>query len=198
MSFFEKLFGKKQEDPEPQESPVENNKVPPLEKIASPEPIPSSVEKGRETWKKNLETDHPKIVNELLLQRGSSAPTEFSMALECEKDGDPMGARLHYMKAVESITQFNTLSDNSIAKEVEAYKKAYCDFAVKRDPLFKSYLAALLPIVTNTPGILQTELYIKTTLDKSDISYCLYFAAEAGIIKREKKGRTYQLTVSGK
>jgi len=152
------------------------------------------MDKGRLTWEQNLERDAPELVGTLKDQRFATAFASIEQAEACEASGDFMTARVAYMRAVESITQFDTLTDGSVAKVVAEFKKAYQTFALERDPLFKKYLAALLPVIKESPGILQTELYTKTSVERSDVSYCLYFADAGGLVKREKKGRTYQVT----
>ena len=152
------------------------------------------MDKGRATWKENLERDHPELVGILKDQRLALAKMHFDRAEAFERSGDFLAARRSFTGAVESITQYDTLTNGSVAGAVSLFKRAYQEFALQRDPLFKQYLAALLPIIKANPGILQTELYGKTSLEKSDVSYCLYFADVGGIVNREKKGRTYQLT----
>jgi hypothetical protein len=153
------------------------------------------VDKGRMTWKANLERDHPERVEILKGQRLAAATVLSHQAAACERAGDFLGARRAYTSAVESVTQYDTLTGGSVAEMVSRFKTAYEEFALGRDPLFKQYLAALLPIIRANPGILQTDLYSRTSLEKADVSYCLYFAGAGGLVKRTKKGRTYELSV---
>jgi hypothetical protein len=153
------------------------------------------MDKGRATWKENIERDHPELANVLKDQRLATAKAMIAKAESDERAGDFLAARRDLSSAVESITQYDTLTNGSVSELVKAFKDEYKDFALTRDPLFKKYLEELLPIIKKTPGVLQTELYGKTALDKVDVSYCLYFADAGGIVRREKKGRSYQLSV---
>jgi hypothetical protein len=153
------------------------------------------MDKGRQTWKENLEREHPELVGTLKDQRLATAKQMISQAESSERSGDFLSVRQQYAAAVEAITQYNTLTDGSVASIVEAIKEEYKQFVLERDPLFKNYIDVLLPIIKANPGILQTDLYAKTTIEKSDVGYCLYFADAGGLVKREKKGRTYQLSI---
>ena len=48
-------------------------------------------------------------------------------------------------------------------------------------------------IIRDRPGILQTEIYNLVSLPKDDISTFLYWREKKGVVKRIKKGRTYQV-----
>ncbi len=105
-------------------------------------------------------------------------------------------ARVFFLKWVESLRQQNKNTGGDMQSELAAAQKEYSEF-VKTDPLYLRLCTAILPAIQNSPGILQTELYKRLPqIEKSDLSYALYFAAEHGKIKREKKGRTYALSVS--
>jgi len=188
MGFLKSLFGKK-----PVEEFPQTTSGTPTSSRQEEKPQ-SAMDKGRATWKENLERNHPEVAHALRDQRFVTAIDSIDQAHECEQRGDFMMARTAYMRAVESLSQYDTLTNGSSADSVAFLKKEYQEFVVERDPFFKEYLSDLLPIIKANPGILQTELYPKTSVEKSNVSYCLYFADAAGIIKRVKKGRTYQLT----
>lgn len=63
------------------------------------------------------------------------------------------------------------------------------------DPLFRQIMEATTPLITATPGVLQSVITkeLKPQFKTDDIRYALYFAAESGKITRVKKGRSYQL-----
>ncbi len=103
-------------------------------------------------------------------------------------------ARLSFLKWVESVRQQNINRNGKLESELEEAKREYSEFA-KNDPLYIKVFCAISPKITEQPGILQTDLYkLLPEFGKNDISYVLYFAAEHGKIKRDKKGRTYSLS----
>lgn len=64
----------------------------------------------------------------------------------------------------------------------------------ERDPLYREVLGRVKPLVEQTPGMMQSELTKGRDSDEAErIRYVLYFAAELGDLRREKKGRSYQL-----
>jgi len=157
----------------------------------------SNLDKGRATWKANVEANGPDHAAMLKDQRYVTAYASILQAEACERESDFLTARTCYFRAVESITQYDTLTDGSASKAVVEFKRLYQEFVLDRDPHFKKYLAELLPIIQESPGILQTELYARTPMDKANVSYCLYFADAGGLVQRMKKGRTYQLLAAG-
>ncbi|MDR0673320.1 MAG: hypothetical protein LBF93_06620 [Zoogloeaceae bacterium] len=62
------------------------------------------------------------------------------------------------------------------------------------DPLYKNILCRVIPAVTISPGVLQSQL-MKALPDVSPehFRYVLYYAEYIGDIRREKKGRSYVL-----
>jgi hypothetical protein len=104
-------------------------------------------------------------------------------------------ARMSYFKWVESIKQQNENTSGALENDLKTVQKEYSDF-VKQDPLYINICNNILPKITDTPGILQTDIYNSfPNFNKNDLSYTLYFAADHGKILRTKKGRTYSLTV---
>lgn len=79
-------------------------------------------------------------------------------------------------------------------REQDVFKLFMTVFA-ESDPLYRLCLAQLLPVVTATPGIKQTDLYghMPAAPDVELARYVLYFAHELGEVVRVKKGRTYQV-----
>lgn len=104
-------------------------------------------------------------------------------------------ARSEYLKAVESWKQANEVEEGRWQREHELVTQEYAAF-VESDPVYRQVIAALLPIIEEKPGILQTELYNeRPDIPRENISYVLYFAASKGTIERTKKGRTYEVRV---
>jgi hypothetical protein len=114
-------------------------------------------------------------------------------ARQAARTGDTDRARMEYMKAAESWRQANETDGGKWSRELELANNEYADF-VQADPVYRNGISALLPIIKTAPGILQTDLYKECPgIERETLSYILYFAASSGVIKRTKKGRTYEL-----
>jgi hypothetical protein len=117
------------------------------------------------------------------------------MAREADARDDFDVARRSYFSWVESVRQQNINTGGTLEEELDKAKKAYADF-VARDPLYLEICGKVIPYVRENPGVIQTELYkVFGGYSQEDIRYALYFAAEHGSIKKEKKGRSYSLTL---
>ena len=136
------------------------------------------------------------------MSRNEDANIHLTWAREAENQKDYLRARIEYMKCVESLRQ----AGNTI--ELEKTTKEYEDF-VKRDPIFKVLISGLLPIIRSNSGIVQSEITKNAAstdwmalynynrpMAKEDIYYALYFADKFGIIRRVKKGKSYELYVN--
>jgi len=137
------------------------------------------------------------------MSRFEGAEYHLQSARASEKRGDYLGARMGYLKCVESYKQAGA------AAELEKASQEYASF-VQRDPFFKKLFAVLNAGIKENPGILQSEITSKAeALDwqhlynydrpiaKDDIYYVLYFAEKFGYITRNKKGRSYELYSKG-
>ena len=126
----------------------------------------------------------------------------LEMARKLNKNNDFLGTRMEYLKAVESFKQANSQI------ELEKVTAEYEEF-VKDDPIFKELISFLMLGIKENPGILQSEITNKAVemnwseiykynrpLAKDDLYYALYFGDKFGLIKRNKKGRTYELFVN--
>jgi hypothetical protein len=125
--------------------------------------------------------------------------TEISIhqreAQRYRQEGNHEAARASYMKWVESLRQQN-VNTGRFADELNAARKEYSDFA-KSDPTYVAVCEAVLPMIKAKPGILQTEIYkLIPQFERAAVSYALYFAADHGRVKRDKKGNTYSLTLT--
>lgn len=108
-----------------------------------------------------------------------------------KKDFDK--ARQSFFSYVESVRQQNINTEGKLERELLEAQQEYSDF-VKQDPFYNEMYKAIVPIVRKQPGILQTDLYkLFPDSSKESIRYVLYFAADHGKLKREKKGRSYIL-----
>jgi hypothetical protein len=125
----------------------------------------------------------------------------IGLARENKRKNDYLGTRMEYLKAVESFKQANAI------KELDEANVEYENF-VKNDPIFIGLLSVLKAGIESNPGILQSEITNKAVesnwsevykynrpLLKDDIYYVLYFADKFGVIKRIKKGRSYELFI---
>jgi len=134
-----------------------------------------------------------------VMSRFQDAEYHLQSARSSEKRGDYLGARMGYLKCVESYKQAGATT------ELEQASKEYDSF-VQRDPIFKKLFTALNAGIKENPGILQSEITGKfetmnwgqlynydRPIAKDDVYYALYFADKFGYITRKKKGRSYEL-----
>ncbi|MDR2729422.1 MAG: hypothetical protein LBB81_00805 [Treponema sp.] len=156
-------------------------------------------DKALNTFRDNMvqyANEHPEFsLDEFKLERADVAFFSWRDARTAEREKDWHKARKLYKKAVESYSQFEKLEDSqSVAKNLEMLKTEFYNFVVHRDPVYRLNLKHPLLYIKETPGILQTDLY-KHFPDRmrDSISFALYFAEQEGIIRREKKGRSYLL-----
>ena len=106
-------------------------------------------------------------------------------------------ARASYLKWVESARQLNVTANGAFEAGLREAQREYSEFA-KTDPLNRAVCDALIPIVRDNPGLLQTDIYKKLVqFNRAQLSYAIYFAAEHGMIARVKRGRTYSLNLPG-
>jgi hypothetical protein len=136
------------------------------------------------------------------MSRNEDAMLHLNWARQAEKQGDFLGARMEYLKCVESWKQ---AGDDM---EIEKASKEYEEF-VRRDPIFEKILSLLLPIIQANPGILQSDIAKQAeSMDwaalydhnrpvaREDVYYALYFADKFRRITRTKKGRSYELRIA--
>lgn len=88
--------------------------------------------------------------------------------------------------------QHNDASSNQIKKLHELGRRALFE-----DPIFRSVVNVLPSILSNEPKIKQTSLYEKFPMFSSEeLREIFYWAADAGVIQREKKGNTYLISLA--
>jgi len=155
--------------------------------------------KAWETWKKNLlqySMENPEFsIADFVIQRGETAFHCWREARIHERNREFGKARVSYLKASECLEQAEKLMEHpGLPPLLEKLKNEYFEFAVNRDPKYREVLPRPLMWIKNNPGVLQTDIY-KTFPDhkKEDLTYAFYFAEKEGLIRREKKGRSYQL-----
>lgn len=141
-------------------------------------------------WKDNLKSKN--ITRNISLKKGIDFIKNVSFLLK-QANPDYQFIRTQFIKCIESIRQFNALNDFEYCKLLQFATNIYTRFVIETDPLYREYLKEILPIIEANQGILQTDIYNKINLNKENISYAFYFAEVEGLIKREKKGRSYQL-----
>jgi len=155
--------------------------------------------KGLNTWKENLiqyAKEHPEYsLDDLILQRTETAFACWREARLEERNSNFEKVRGLYLKASQSLEQVEKITEHpELSPLLEKLKTEYYDFAVHRDPNYRLLLKHPLLWIKEHPGILQTELYKEFSNHKrEDLSYALYFAEKEGLIRREEKGRSYQL-----
>lgn len=86
------------------------------------------------------------------------------------------------------------VAKNAPESEHAAFKALIVRFT-NVDPLFDQIMTSVRPAIAASSGVLQSDLTkrLQGTFKADEIRYTLYFAAEAGLITRVKKGRSYQL-----
>jgi hypothetical protein len=137
-----------------------------------------------------------------VLQNGD-AMWHLEAARTAERKKDFLGARMGYLKCVETLRQ---------ARDEAGLQKATTEYDafVQRDPFFKELVSRLLPIIQANPGMLQSDITKRAesmdwsalyshsrSIAKEDIYYALYFADKFGTITRTKKGSSYELRLPG-
>jgi len=134
-------------------------------------------------------------LNAFLQQRMQTAYTSWREARRAERERNFTKARGLYLQAVESCEQAQKVTEDPDHTDfLNGLNAEYTHFVVDRDPNYRRLLYALLPCIADHPWIAQTELYsFFPDIQRSDISYALYFAEREELIAREKKGRSYQL-----
>ena len=87
---------------------------------------------------------------------------------------------------------------NSVTQEQKnQFTEVMKEFA-KIDPLYQEIMAAILPYITENPGIMQSKIYTQLPhWSQEEVRYVLYFAKELGHIQRVKKGNSYKLLPPG-
>jgi hypothetical protein len=155
--------------------------------------------KGLNTWKENLiqyANEHPDYsLEDFILQRAGTAYDCWREARLAERNSNFEKARGLYLKAFQSLEQVEKLKEHpQLPPLLEKLNTEYCNFAVHRDPIYRLQLKHPLLWIKDHPGILQTELYKEFSNHKrEDMTYVLYFAEKEGLIRREEKGRSYEL-----
>ncbi len=91
-----------------------------------------------------------------------------------------------------------TMVDKSVSPyEKDRFKQLMTRFAAV-DPLYREVLDVVKPLVSMTPGLIQSKVYPHIEkYDTETIRYALYFAHELGDLVRIKKGRSYALYLPG-
>jgi hypothetical protein len=154
--------------------------------------------KGWNTFRENMlqyAREHPEFsLHDFIYQRVYGAYVLCGEARNAERRRDYKGARELYLKATESLSQAEKLVEYPAATTyVEQLKAEYFDFVIHRDPYYRENLQYILPLIKAEPGIVQSNTYKCLNLPQPEIMYTLYFADKEGLIRREKKGRSYQL-----
>jgi hypothetical protein len=115
------------------------------------------------------------------------------------ENNDFLAARMNYLKCVEQLKKEDDVENlELVTQEYEGF--------VKSDPYFYALAKELINIIKKEQGILQSDItknfqsqswtnlyHYNREISKDDIYYALYFADKFGYIRRDKKGRSYEL-----
>ena len=148
------------------------------------------VRRLRRTGKHNKEKQNPAPAH----RRKASAGEPFWVnarsspfdALAHLQNGDYDGAR----RALQKISYMVYAERKNRPELVDQFTALMCEFT-RIDPLFGQCMKIILPLVQQSPGIRQTDLYPYLPVDVETARYVLYFAHETGAIFRKKKGNSY-------
>lgn len=127
-------------------------------------------------------------------------------AEDAVKSRDYLAARVNYMKCLQSLKN----AGEDYAHEVKRVEQDYLEFA-KTDPILKLILRKAIPQIKASEGMLQSELVKSVAnaaswadlyaynrpLTRDDLYYALSFGEKLGFITREKKGRSFWISVNG-
>jgi len=149
-------------------------------------------EKGQQTWKQNIEKIAG-LSDTLKDDRLANGIIALDNANAFKSRGDFDSARQAYWQAEECFRQANTLANGAFLEGLKYAHSCYLDFAINTDPVFKQCMTEVRDVIAKTPGILQSDIYTSLSVSKENAGYSLRFGDEAGLIKRTKKGRSYQL-----
>ncbi len=106
--------------------------------------------------------------------------------------GDFDRARLMYQKSSYAAS---VIQDSHLKDQVNCMLKAEQAKCVVDDPLFNAIVSEVLLVVRSSPGILQSKLYEHLSCERDQAQWALYYAEVLGQVRREKKGKSYALTV---
>lgn len=123
--------------------------------------------------------------------RAGDARHHWAQARAARKAGDSDMARLSFIKAGESLRQAKQAEPDQWDTAASPLQEEFRTF-VQNDPAYQAVMPLIRQTIRDTPGILQTDIYkALPDVPRESVSYVLYFAADLGEVRREKKGRSY-------
>lgn len=147
-----------------------------------------------------------RIKAELLEAGKRSAPADDAFIISSgNSDGDD-GYFLHQLRQAESALSAGRWEEARFVLRKMGYAAAEAAPALQQqhqslgkrivleDPLYQAVLAPLLPMIAASPGEKQTAYYARFPESSAEeLREILYWAAQAGVLRRVKKGNTYLL-----
>lgn len=131
---------------------------------------------------------------------------------QAEEDGR-VRADIHWHRQLEEIKVAWAAGDYEFARtwlqklayritaeqapeEIHRQFKALMVAFTRDDPLYADVMRVALPVIAANPGIVQSTLAKQfPQFDAEQFRYAMYYGAEIGDVVREKKGRSYALSV---
>ena len=116
----------------------------------------------------------------------------FHEVVEAWRVEDYNQARFHLQKIAYGMVGKQVKQETK-----DAFTRLMTAFA-SEDPLYQKIMEQLLPIVRDNPGVIQSRIYPGESEEiKEHMRYVIYFADALGVIRRVKKGNSYQLFLPG-
>lgn len=116
------------------------------------------------------------------------------MARAAWKARDFDRARLMYQKSAYAAS---VIADKSQKELINAALRDEQARYVMEDPLFHEVLSTAAKVIQAEPGILQSKIYERLPHDRDLVQWALYYGEVIGRVRRDKKGRSYALTMTG-
>jgi hypothetical protein len=116
----------------------------------------------------------------------------MEIARRAWRSGDFDRARLMYQKSSYAASN---IGDAKIKDQVNTMIKSEQAKYVIEDPVFNIIVERALEVIRSSPGIMQSKIYEQIPYDRELTQWVLYYADVIGRIRREKKGRSYMLSV---
>lgn len=128
------------------------------------------------------------------LRREASAPVVADPPLQREAEADlPFDDMRRDLQKIA----YGMVRPGVSAEERERFKRGMIEFS-RADPLVRQIADQVRSIAAQSPGILQSEIYVFfPSVGKEQVRSAIYFAVELGWLHRFKKGRSYSLYPPG-
>lgn len=109
----------------------------------------------------------------------------------------PRSPNLDAMRSGMQKMAYEMVGDQHSPETKAKFKQGMTEFA-SHDPMVHLIAQRVHQLAIDNPGQLQSKIYRHfPEFDKEQVRYGLYFADELGLVRRKKKGNTYQLFPAG-